>query len=252
MAGGVYFTKFVAANTHIDRASLGRTGHEALVNKLHLEDYLDTDPPDWATRCIAQGFLLGRQVLTRAGPQLRRQAVGYRALNLLGAMKDWVPIIVAVVAAAAATFGYLFNSLIGRLSDRRVAYAKALQTAQRFNKLPHTFYRRTDDGLETLDRLAQLLADIQVELAFHRRWLDLDDAEVGTAFNHYIDKLDSTNSDNRRKALAHAPATTASDIEVPDNEFPFAARDARTTCINVMRRKLLLRNALLRFRRRRR
>ena len=64
--GGVYFTKFLAENSHTDRSSLRRTGDEALVNKLHLEDYLDTDPPDWATRCIAQGVLLGRQVLTRA------------------------------------------------------------------------------------------------------------------------------------------------------------------------------------------
>jgi hypothetical protein len=64
--GGVYFTKFVAGNSHMDQTSLGQTGHEALVNKLHLEDYLDTDPPDWATRCVAQGVLLGRQVLTRA------------------------------------------------------------------------------------------------------------------------------------------------------------------------------------------
>jgi hypothetical protein len=40
--GGVYFTKFVAGNSHMDQTSLGGTGHEALVNKLHLEDYLDT------------------------------------------------------------------------------------------------------------------------------------------------------------------------------------------------------------------
>jgi hypothetical protein len=64
--GGVYFTKFFAGNSHTDSSSLGRTGDEALVKRLHLEDYLDTDPPDWATRCIAQGVLPGRNVLTHA------------------------------------------------------------------------------------------------------------------------------------------------------------------------------------------
>lgn len=64
--GGVYFKTNLRALPFVATGALGRTGHEALVNKLHLDDLVGTSGRDWPARCVGQGLLLGRQVLLQA------------------------------------------------------------------------------------------------------------------------------------------------------------------------------------------
>ncbi len=64
--GGVYFKATLRANPQLRAAGLGRTGHEALINKLHLADMLAPCGPDWPARCVGQGILLGRRVVAEA------------------------------------------------------------------------------------------------------------------------------------------------------------------------------------------
>ena len=63
--GGLLFA------THLRKTSLRRnpndlTGWEADVNKVCLDELVDTDLPGWAGYCVGQGALLGRAVLEAA------------------------------------------------------------------------------------------------------------------------------------------------------------------------------------------
>jgi len=62
--GGIYFADMLARNgARTPRNSL--TGHEALVNKFHPDEFLGTEQPDWACVNLAHCVLFARQVLTR-------------------------------------------------------------------------------------------------------------------------------------------------------------------------------------------
>ncbi len=66
--GCVYFTEELAVNADLSREKMGALKHQSLVNKLHLEDWWDgASPTTWDTWCVAQGVLLARAVLARAG-----------------------------------------------------------------------------------------------------------------------------------------------------------------------------------------
>jgi hypothetical protein len=64
--GGVYFKTNLREHPNLIRGNLGRTCHEALVNKLHLDDLLGTGGRDWPARCVGHGVLLGRRVIADA------------------------------------------------------------------------------------------------------------------------------------------------------------------------------------------
>ena len=64
--GGVYFKTNLRALPFLTAGALGRTGHEALINKVHLDDLLGTSGRDWPARCVGQGLLLGQQVILAA------------------------------------------------------------------------------------------------------------------------------------------------------------------------------------------
>jgi len=64
--GGIYFAKMYELNgDRTPHDSL--TGHEALVNSFHPDEFLGTEQPDWATLNLAQSVLLAREVLHQAG-----------------------------------------------------------------------------------------------------------------------------------------------------------------------------------------
>jgi hypothetical protein len=64
--GGVYFKANLRTLPLLTPGTLDRTCHEALVNKLHLDDLVGTSGRDWPARCVGQGLLLGRRVLAEA------------------------------------------------------------------------------------------------------------------------------------------------------------------------------------------
>ena len=60
--GGIYFAKMFELNgARTPHDSL--TGHEALVNSFHPDEFLGTEQPDWATLNLAHSVLLAREVL---------------------------------------------------------------------------------------------------------------------------------------------------------------------------------------------
>lgn len=63
--GGIYFTSYLQGNGHL--LGVGDlTGQQALINKLHLDDFVDVGRAGWEVICVAQGVLLARRVIDSA------------------------------------------------------------------------------------------------------------------------------------------------------------------------------------------
>jgi hypothetical protein len=155
-------------------------------------------------------------------------------------MQDWIPVIVAVIAAVTALTGYLVNSRLNRINEKTRAYAEALATVEHYKLLPDTIYRLHDSTSETRAQLAKIIVETQERLAFHRRWLDLDSPAVGSAYNKLVDKVRETNSIYRQQAFDAQPPSTDSDLESFRGKFYTHSEAERAQCILAMRRELQL------------
>jgi hypothetical protein len=154
-------------------------------------------------------------------------------------VKDYVPILVAAVAAVTAVAGYLLNSAAGRRGERMRRYADALDAVERYRQLPISFRRRHNQTAETRDELARMLAEVQVALSFHRHWLRMDAEELGVAYNALVDKVQLKNKTYRQDALAAPVAGADLDIEVSPG-YLFDEVAERDECLRRMRKHLRL------------
>jgi hypothetical protein len=155
-------------------------------------------------------------------------------------VQDWIPVIVALIAAAAALTGYLVNGRLNRINEKTKAYAEALAAVEHYKQLPSTIYRLHDSTAETRAKLAKMIGETQENLAFHRRWLDLDSPAVGSAYNKLVDKIRETNSIYRRQAFDAPPPSADSDLESFGGKFHTHSDAERTECMLAMRRELRL------------
>jgi hypothetical protein len=151
-------------------------------------------------------------------------------------MNDWIPLIVAVIAAATALAGYLLNSSINRRIEKARYYAEALNAVEKYGALPYIFKRRHDSSIETRAELANIITDIQASLRFYQGWLELDSPAVGSAYNRLVDKMREKNSQYRREALASPPAKEDKDIEI--TPYDYNAKAEQDHCIALMRHEL--------------
>lgn len=109
-------------------------------------------------------------------------------------------------------------------------------------QLPYTFRRRHNETPEIRDELAKMLADVQVALAFHRRWLHMDADELGRAYDALVDKVQLKNRIYRKDALSTPPAQSDVDIEISPG-YLHDQEAERAECLRLMRKHLqLLRN----------
>jgi hypothetical protein len=153
-------------------------------------------------------------------------------------VNDWIPLIVAVIAASTALTGYLLNNTINRRIEKARYYAEALNAVEKYGALPYIFKRRHDSSKETRAELAEILTDVQADLRFYQRWLELDSPAVGAAYNHLIDKMREKNGEYRRQALSSLPAKEDKDIEI--TPYDYNAKVEQDYCIAVMRQELKL------------
>lgn len=154
-------------------------------------------------------------------------------------VKDYVPVLVAVVASMTALIGYLLNGAAGRRTERMRRSADALDAVERYQQLPYTFHRRHGETPEVRDELACVLAVVQVAPAFHRRWLRMDAEELGDAYDALVDKVQLKNKSYRTAALAAPPATKDLEIEISGG-YRFDQDNERTECLKRMRKRLRL------------
>lgn len=154
-------------------------------------------------------------------------------------MKDWIPIIVAVIAAAVALIGYLVNGAINRRSELTRHYAAALAEVEKYRQLPFTFHRRHDSTSETRAELANMMGENQAALAFYRRSLQLGSPAVGLAYARLVDKIREKNSIFRMQALSSRPVRHDIDIEI-GRRYTYDIKDELDECVKLMRRELKL------------
>jgi hypothetical protein len=153
-------------------------------------------------------------------------------------------IVVSLIAAATALTGYLLSNAGGRRIERARRYAEALDTVERYRQLPYTFLRLHDGTPETRARLAEMLGETQTALSFHRRWLTLESAELGAAYDTLVDKVRERNSEFRKDALSRPASSSDSQIET-GYLYMFDDKKERLECFRVMRKHLsILRNML--------
>ena len=153
-------------------------------------------------------------------------------------MNNWIPLIVAVIAAATALAGYLLNSTINRRTEKARYYAEALNAVEKYGALPYIFKRRHDSSKETRADLADIVTDVQATLRFYQGWLQLDSAAVGAAYNCLVDKMREKNREYRKEALSSPPAKEDKDIEIAPYDFNTKAEQDH--CIALMRQELKL------------
>lgn len=70
-------------------------------------------------------------------------------------LKDWIPLIVAIIAAATALTGYLVNSAVSRQSEKARYYADALSAVEKYY-----LFRLT--RTTTMSRIAETSCDTEV------------------------------------------------------------------------------------------
>jgi hypothetical protein len=138
----------------------------------------------------------------------------------------------AAIAAVVALTGFLVNGSLNRATEKRRACAEALSSIEAYLQLPFTFRRRPDNTPETLTRLGDLLSSVQVQVAFHKRYLQLEDKKVADAYTALYQKYDTTNPTYRQEALDTPPGR----VEIPKGWPP--SGDTKTewdACIKLMR-----------------
>jgi hypothetical protein len=66
--GCAYFCQELERNGHLSKEEMGALSHQSIINKQHLDFYLDdTTSTNWDSWCVAQGILLGQAVLAEVG-----------------------------------------------------------------------------------------------------------------------------------------------------------------------------------------
>ena len=154
-------------------------------------------------------------------------------------MKDWIPVIVAAIAAVAALTGYLVNGAISRRSELTRHYADALAEFEKYRQLPFTFHRRHDSTSQTRAELANMMGENQAALAFYRRSLQLGSPSVGLAYARLVDKIREKNSAYRMQALSSPSVQHDVDIEI-GRRYTYDIKDELDECVKLMRRELKL------------
>jgi NTP pyrophosphatase (non-canonical NTP hydrolase) len=143
-------------------------------------------------------------------------------------------VLAAFVAGLVALTGFLVNGSLTRATEKRKACAEALKAVERYAQLPYSFSRRPDDTPATLRALAELLADVQIELAFHQRWLQLENEQVAKRYEALVAKIQVKNSGYRKQALAGSPVDKAASLEI-GHPYRFGAEGEWAQCIAAMR-----------------
>jgi hypothetical protein len=165
-------------------------------------------------------------------------------------MVTWAPLIAAIAAAFVALLGYWLTNRAKRLDAKAKAYADALSAIEAYKSLPYRISRRittTDPKDRTAndpkDRttndpkdeayLQHLVGDVQRDIAFYRRWLALESATVGLAFEALANRVMSQGAENRRKAWSEmADPTTFS------YGYEYGDKLEQDVCLAAMRKDL--------------
>jgi hypothetical protein len=125
-----------------------------------------------------------------------------------------VPLLVAAFVAWRAQRQWLAQRAAAQRDALTAAYARALADAIAWTELPYRVARRTSDTPETLAVLVDRFHDLQERIEHHLRWLQLDSASVGAAYEQLVKSVKSRTESDIRAAWQRPPITTAAGMNI--------------------------------------
>jgi hypothetical protein len=146
-------------------------------------------------------------------------------------------VLAAIVAAAAALFGYWLTYMSKRSEGKKEIYAKALAAVEAYKQLPYRICRRGESTPETRRNLGKIIGDVQQELSFYRRFLRLDSEAVGIAYDALVDKAFAHGRQFRATAWSMPPAPEDMDMDI-STVFNYNDSFEQRACLVAMRKEL--------------
>lgn len=147
---------------------------------------------------------------------------------------DWIALLGALVALA----GYFFHHWQARRERKMKAFADALGAVAEYQELPYRIRRRQASGGPTRGAIAERISDIQVQVAFHQAWLEIESEAVADTYRALVAAA-------RRAAGVHMSTAWTEPVLADDASMSlgdgYASPDtsaARTACLRVMRAHL--------------
>jgi hypothetical protein len=150
---------------------------------------------------------------------------------------NWPPVMAAAVAAAAALTGYWLTYVSKRSESKAESYAKALAAVEAYKQLPYRICRRGESTPEVRGNLGKAIGDVQQDIAFYRRFLQLDSEAVGLAYDALVDKVFANGSGFRAEAWRMPPALEDKDMDI-STVFDWNDTFEQRACLLAMRKEL--------------
>jgi hypothetical protein len=151
---------------------------------------------------------------------------------------EWIALGTAIIAGLVALIGYLVTQLANRNERKRRFYAEALASVREYQELPYRIRRRPSSNAVTRFELSQVQSDIMAKLGFYHAWLQIDSAEVGSAYSHLLDQVRHLGRIHR--ASAWRMPIFATDEQMADDpvDFRWDIQPELDRCLRAMRREL--------------
>lgn len=144
---------------------------------------------------------------------------------------DWIALGGVLVALA----GYFFHNHQARRERKMRAFADALGAVAEYQELPYRIRRRQGADAATRAAIAERVSDIQVKVAFHLAWLEIESVAVADAYRGLVAAA-------RREAGAHMSAAWQEPVLADDAAMSlgtgYASPEtdaARAACLSAMR-----------------
>jgi hypothetical protein len=154
-------------------------------------------------------------------------------------MNEWNPADwVALGGVVVALLGYVFHHHQARRERKMRAFANALGAVAEYQELPYRIRRRQGSDSATRAAIAERVSDIQVQVAFHLAWLEIESEAVADAYRTLVAAA-------RRESGAHMSAAWSEPLLDDDAAMSLGTGystpetdAARTACLEVMRTHL--------------
>jgi hypothetical protein len=154
-------------------------------------------------------------------------------------MKGWDPADwIALAGVLVGLSGYFFHHHQARRDRKMRAFADALGAVAEYQELPYRIRRRQGADAATRAAIAERISDIQVQVAFHQAWLEIESEAVAAAYRELVAAA-------RREAGAHMSEAWGEPILGDDASMRLGngyaspeTEGARSVCLRAMRAHL--------------
>lgn len=152
--------------------------------------------------------------------------------------QSWVALTTGIIAALVGIAGFLLNQLANRRERKSKIYAEALEAVQEYAELPYRIRRRASEDGPTRAALGDRISDLHAKLAFYRRWLQIDSAEVSSAYEDFVDKTTTACRGFWSAAWKEPVLTEDKQAALIDVGYVAKFDEELRLCLSAMRREL--------------